>query len=367
MILTLVFLTNLALAQSEADLPAPKDKPYRNLVHPASDIPALTLERAAHPAKSDVHRLIALQSPVKAQLNRGTCSIFSATALLESMLMVKGRVRRGVDLSEEWLQYLTTLRISEEGSTSPINFKLLRKYGQPSESQMPYVGTEWKNKREGLAAKRCGHLPRGEDLKGCLISHRDPNLMRMTDLELLNPISHLYDPEFVTARAEAGYNRGLFFDASNEGEGIVRSASEIHEILAQGIPLALDLNFFNGAWNYPGSARFGVYRSEKLWRQGTVTHPEQGSVDLEYSKRHPEGHSVVVVGYDDEREVEYWMSMTDGTRKKFKRKGVYYFKNSWGERWGRDFAIDGARYPGYGMILQVHAHSHGQFYRLKIN
>jgi hypothetical protein len=53
--------------------------------------------------------------------------------------------------------------------------------------------------------------------------------------------------------------------------------------------------------------------------------------------------------------------------KKFKRKGVYYFKNSWGaSTWGKEFEIDGKNYPGYGMILQVHAHSHGQFYRLSL-
>ncbi len=364
MFLLLLVSASLSWATSNQ----PLDPVYRNLIHPESDI-ELMGEHAPTvlPSKSDVHRLMQQQTKVKSQQNRGTCSIFSSTALLESLLIVNGKVDSSVDLSEEWLQYLTTLRVSEEGSTSPDNFRLLRKYGQPAELRMPYVGTEWLSKAEGLAAKRCGHLARGEELKACLISHRDPGLIKMTDEELLNPISQLYDPEFVTARAEALLNRGEFFPSGEEENGIVRKVSEIHELLAQGIPLTLDLSFYNGAWNYPGMAEHGIYRSEKLWKQGVVTHPEVGSVDYEYSKTHEEGHSVVVVGFDNDREVEYWMSMEDGHRKKFKRKGVYYFKNSWGSStWGKDFTIDGRPYPGYGMILQVHAHAHGQFYRLKL-
>jgi hypothetical protein len=346
----------------------PLDSGYRNLAHPEYDLELMSTESLGVPPKSDIHAMMQRQTSVKSQQNRGTCSIFSATALVETLLVVNGRAGNNLDLSEEWLQYLTTLKIAEEGSTSPDNFKLLRKYGQPVEARMPYVGTEWKTKEEGLAAKRCGHLPRGKALRACLISHRDPNLMRMSDAQLLNPISHLYDPEFVTARAEALINAGTFFTGSAEDDGIVRKVSEIHRILAEGTPLALDLYFYNGAWNYPGSHKVGIYRSEKLWKQGVVTYAEVGSVDRKYSATQDDGHSIVVVGYDDDREVEYWMSMEDGTRKKFKRKGVYYFKNSWGaSTWGKNFEIDGKPYPGYGMILQVEAHSHGQFYHLNLN
>ena len=41
------------------------------------------------PSKSDTEKLIQMQTPVKSQGSRGTCSIFSATALLESLLNVK--------------------------------------------------------------------------------------------------------------------------------------------------------------------------------------------------------------------------------------------------------------------------------------
>lgn len=364
--LSAVLPLTLTTVAARAEL-APLDHAYKNLVHPISQIETFKSDLSDLPSASDVARVIANQTPVKSQKNRGTCSIFSGTALVESMMILTGKVGHDVDLSEEWLQYLTTLHSGEEGSSSPKNFGLLKRYGQPREAAMPYNGETWTNKNKGLAAKRCGHLTRSRALKSCLVSHRDPHLMNMSDAELLDPVASLYDPEFVQARKEALDNRSLFFAGEEEKDGIVRSVHEIHRLLAKGIPLLLDLNFFDGAWNYPGSAKKGIYRSARLWREGVVTHPEKGSKDLALSPKAGEGHSIVVVGYDDNREVEYVMSMKDGSRKRFKRKGVYYFKNSWGSStWGHDFKIDGVPYPGYGMILQVHAHTHGQFYRLRV-
>ena len=133
----------------------------------------------------------------------------------------------------------------------------------------------------------------------------------------------------------------------------------------RGIPLTLDLDFFYGAWSYAGGRKYGIQASPKLWKQGVVTYPEKGSNDR--AKRDGGGHSVVVVGYDTEREVSYWVKMRDGKRKKFTRRGVYYFKNSWGPTdWGRDFEIDGVKMPGYGMILMDTAHEFGQFFRLAL-
>lgn len=347
------------------------DRPYKDLQHPVRDMTPFSQRALALPAKSDLQRTLQTVTEVRDQAHRGTCSIFSATALVESLMIQSGFADRSVDMSEEWLQYLTTLQISEEGSDSPANFRLLRKHGIPTEKEMPYVGTDWTSKSRGLAAKRCGHLERGADLKACLISHRDRGLIDLSDKELLNPISHLYDPEFVTARESAKRYRDLLFAGTERG-GIVHSVNEIHLLLAQGTPLTLEFDFYYGSWNHPEATKYGINRSPRLWREGTVTHPDPGSADLANSKRSPSGHSVLVVGYDDEREVQYWVRMQDGSKRKVSRKGVYYFKNSWGKPkdssdWGWDFTIEGRRYPGYGMILQDHAHDHGQFFRLNMN
>ena len=88
-------------------------------------------------------------------------------------------------------------------------------------------------------------------------------------------------------------------------------------------------------------------------------------MDLAHSNEHSAGHSVVVVGYDDEREIEYQVKMKNGRTKKFKRKGVYYFKNSWGTtNFGTTTEIEGKVFPGYGIISQDYAEEYGQFFKL---
>lgn len=361
LILVLSLLASQAFAQK-------LDRPYKNLVHPTKDMTLFSQEQQSIPRKSDVNAMMRTVTSVKNQDNRGTCSIFSATALVEALMVQTGRAGIGVDMSEEWLQYLTTLQSGEEGSDSPTNFNLLKLYGIPTEAQMPYIGSAWTSKYQGWGIRRCGHLPRGIALRACLISHRDPNLMNKTDSELLDHTHFLYDPEFVAARASAVFYRDQLFDPANTEGGLVTSVNEIHRLLAAGIPMTMEFDFYYGAWNHPEAKKWGINRSPRLWRQGAVTYPEKGSTDLAYSKRSPAGHSVLVVGYDNEREISYWVRMKDGTKKKVTRKGVYYFKNSWGlpepGGWGSEFEIDGVRYPGYGMMLQDHAHDHGQFFRL---
>jgi hypothetical protein len=307
--------------------------------------------------------MIAQQSPVKDQASRGTCSIFSATALIESMLIVNGFMKPDVDMSEEWLQYLTTQSSPTEGSISPDNFKLLRDWGIASEANLPYGGEGWTSKASGLAAARCGHLPRGLKLRACLISHRDPDLLQMGDKELSNPNDVHYDPEFIHARQEALENRDRYLSKKSNKDGVVPTVSEIKSLLAAGIPLTLDIDFFYGAWNYENKK--GIFTSKKAWQEGVITYPEKGSVDR--GLRDSGGHSVVVVGYDDEVEVKYKVSMRDGSNKWFTRKGVYYIKNSWGTTdWGKNFTVGGRRFPGYGMILQDNAHEYGQFFHLDL-
>jgi hypothetical protein len=59
--------------------------------------------------------------------------------------------------------------------------------------------------------------------------------------------------------------------------------------------------------------------------------------------------------------------MKDGTTKKFTYKGVYYFKNSWGtSSFGRDFTIDGEKFPGYGMMVAKYAEEQGQFFQMPL-
>jgi hypothetical protein len=362
-----LFLVSLASAPLAMADDAPLSNRFKSLVHP--EVSLFRLENAA--ARNNVAALLAKQTPVKAQLNRGTCSIFSATALLESMLIVERKATTSIDLSEEWLQYLISQTTDEEGSESNLNFRALRTYGQPSEAKLPYNGESWEETRTELADKRCGHL-KGFAEKSCLVSHRDPALLKKSDSELSDPSSVHYDLEFLAARKEAFVNKERFFSGGSSGipaggGGIVGSTNAVKSLLDKGIPLTLDLDFFYGSWNHREAEGLGINRDAKLWSKGVVTYPEERSADREYSNKEPAGHSVVVVGYDDNVVVTFQAKMTDGRMKTFKRKGVYYFKNSWGtDKFGAEFALAGKKYPGYGMITQDYAHEFGQFFQLKL-
>lgn len=367
---TLIFslmIFSLGSATAFGDEVAPLDPPYQNLQHPKvvkkfifADVTTFSSKK-----KVTVDQVIAQQSPVKSQVERGTCSIFSATALLENLLIKKGEPST-IDLSEEWLQYLVSQSTSEEGSYSSRNFDLLISYGQPFENSLPYIGSKWHDLNSYGARDKCGHLENKPTLPNCLVAHRDPALLRLADEHLLDFNSAFYDPQFYMARTEAKLNKDKFFSSKTKRETLW-STADIKERLDQGQALILDISFFYGAWNHRTAETLGIFRDMDLWEQGIVTFPEEGTMDRQQSATQPAGHSVMVVGYDDERVIEFTTNMADGTRKTFKRKGVYYFKNSWGaSAFGITTTIGNQIYPGYGMITQDYANAYGSFHTLTL-
>lgn len=337
------------------------DNKYENLVHPKVDRGAIN---KATP-KSDTESVIAFQSPVRSQMARGTCSIFSATAYLEGLLIKKGEFDQGIDLSEEWLQYTAVRNKTSDGSYAGSNFEAIRRYGMPYETTLPYIGEDWVEVFNIFKDKRCGHLS-GNQQKSCYIVHRDPTLLTLSDEQILDESKPFYDPEFVTARTEAVQFRTdhIQFASTNY---YMSNVSQIKGALLQGYPIILEIDFYYGAWNHRKADELGIGRDMDQWYQGIVTNPEYGSMDLQESKKKPAGHSILVVGFDDNKIVKKKIKMADGTMKTFTYKGVYYFKNSWGaDSFGRDFQVDGNNYPGYGMIVQKHAHKDGAFYVLPL-
>lgn len=377
MLAFLLFSSQVAMAQDElnsVESDAPLDIGYENLVHPTVDGTGTGfVENLDQPlnlmnARNDVVSLIASQTPVKSQSKRNTCTIFSATALLESMMIIRGKADSRYDLSEEWLQYLISQNHGSEFSSSRSNFKALRLYGQSSEDAMPYIGEKWKDlSSSNLAQKRCGRLA-DTRLQQCLVAHRDPSLMSQSSETLSNPSSPYFDPEFLNARNEARKNKALFY-GSGEGTGavVVTSTSRIKELLRKGIPVSVDVNFYYGSWNHGAADKLGIDRDPGLFSSGIVTFPEPGSIDKAISPTKSAGHSVVLVGYDDTVTVRYTKKMTNGETKTFTRTGVYYFKNSWGTSgFGSSFRLDNRRHPGYGVITQDYANQYGQFHEFRL-
>jgi hypothetical protein len=355
------------------------DPAYKNLKHPLVNDKVNSLSRFFDldinnpnnpPAKVDTSRsdildMLAKMTPVRNQLARGTCSIFSSTAMFESMLVIKGEATTAIDLSEEWLEYLVTRATGTEGSTSSANFDAILDNGDVTETALPYIGETWSDVTDStLAQQRCGTLS-DDDLAKCLLGHRDPNLFDAPLTELAISTDHLYDPDFLAARnAATSFQKTL---QVSDRDYTVDNTADIKALLRQGIPVSVEVSFYYGAWNHGGGDALGMTRNMDDWAKGIVFYPEVGSIDRDRSPEQPDGHSVLIIGYDDNVVLTKAVQMTDGTTQTFTRTGVYYFKNSWGtDNFGPLAMIDGKSFPGYGTMSQDYANEFGQFYQLPL-
>ena len=358
---TILFTLNTNILASEADKndSAYLDSKYQNLVHPKKS--NLMTKDFSSPS-NDTQSVIANQTPIRSQAARGTCSIFSATAYIEGLLVKKGYANTSINLSEEWLEYIAVRNKLSDGSSAPSNFEAIQNYGMASEQSLPYIGEDWTEVNNPLKDDRCGKLT-GTTQKSCLIVHRDPKLITMKDDQIKSSYG---DTEFINARAEANdlKNKSIHFANSNYN---IYDVNTVKQVLLSGTPVVLEVDFYYGAWNHREADEFGIDRNADHFAKGIVAYPEVGSVDFEESPKHPAGHSILVVGFDDNKIVEKTIKMTDGSMKKFTYKGVYYFKNSWGTgSFGKDFEINSVKYPGYGMMVQKYAEEQGQFFQISL-
>ncbi len=340
---------------------APLDAPYSDHRPPQDDS-----EFNKSLGRSDVTANIGWQTPVRSQGYRGTCSIFSAIALLESRMRIRYGFTTDLDLSEQYLEYLSVRGRTTDGSNSWTNFNNIAQYGIPNEQTLPYDTRDW-SKDTSLGKTRCGYLDReSTNYKSCLVVQRDPQNLFRNDNELLNQNSSLFDPEFVRARTEAAAFKNQYMRFQSY-QYQMSNVSQIKQFLEAGYALTMGIPIYYGAWNHGAGSSEGIETNTEYWHQGLVGHPEPGSVDYQKSPKKAAGHSIVIVGYDDNLEVEVSVKMADGNMKTFRYKGVYFFKNSWGTTsFGKDFQIEGSPYPGYGMITQKYAHQHGTFYHLPL-
>lgn len=365
----LLLFCSTTWAQGQVKEGAYLDPAYNNLIRPVVD--DLRAQKTDVPS-SDVLSTIQLQSPVRSQGSRGTCSIFSATALVEFLLIRQGQADAfNVDLSEQYLQYMVNAGSTSEGSNASRNFYAIlgksgrakRDSGMAQERTLPYNSSAL-TQFSTLGSKRCGHLD-GQSLESCLIIQRDPENIYRSIEELLDSSRPYYDPNLARARQEAREFKQKYL--GNARYKRVYTTSEAKKSLEQGEVVILELDFYYGAWNHSQSAGLGLQRNMQHWYQGIVGYAPYGSMDRRESLKKRAGHSIVLVGYDNEKTVETKVLMKDGSEKTFTYQGVYYFKNSWGtSSFGKDFEYKGQKLPGYGMITQEYAHSEGSFYKFSM-
>ncbi|HEY3356666.1 MAG TPA: proprotein convertase P-domain-containing protein, partial [Polyangia bacterium] len=112
--------------------------------------------------------------------------------------------------------------------------------------------------------------------------------------------------------------------------------------------VVVGVDFFYQAWSH-GHSKIPVYSA--YMGKGYVMYPN--AKDVEESHKERAGHGILLVGWDDDVEIQKIAAdgtlMVDAQGQPVVEKGFYIFKNSWGT--GR-FGVQNPYGPGYGYISQ---------------
>jgi hypothetical protein len=176
------------------------------------------------------------------------------------------------------------------------------------------------------AGMTCGSFT-GTKKTRCLITHMSPD-------------EDKYEDSALDFRKDYGVGRLRY--------RVLQSEEAIKRRLLDNKPVILSIEVFYGAWNHRLMVELGIgQRNMENWEQGIVKNPT--AQDIRLSRTKGAGHSIILVGYNDEDQ-------------------VYYFKNSWGSNsFGVRSDFLGSRSTsGYGSITYDYANSHGTFYDVRL-
>jgi subtilisin-like proprotein convertase family protein len=278
-----------------------------------------------YPAKFD---LVATQSPVRNQASRGVCSIFSTVALMEHLYVKEGTIK-DPDFSEQFLQWSVKNEVRKfqntGGSNAGANLEAINRFGIPMEQAWPYQTSPWNTSHD----ERCT----GDEDKRPVVCHTngDPPETALQQRRWKLPAGRWVSPKERSIKAFMHENK----------VGVIMGGT-----------------FFYQSWNHRLSPLpvNSVYFSE-----GYVLYPN--AEDQESSEKKPAGHSILLVGWDDDLEVPILdkdgKQVLDKDGNPVVEKGFFLFKNSWGTS---GFGIRNAFGPGYGWISMRYVTEHGSIY-----
>lgn len=254
------------------------------------------------------------QSPVKSQGSRGVCSIFSALGLMEHLYLKEGTLT-DPDFSEQFLQWSVKSELKQftdtEGSNSNYNLQAINRYGVVEEADWRYETSPWGASNDPACT--------GEDRPVRCWTNGEPPATALDAQRF-----HLPPGRWISSRRDS-----LKSHMVRTNEAVVIGGA-----------------FYYQSWNHRSSE---LPVDTDLFRKGIVTYPNDE--DKEQAERKPAGHSFVLVGWDDEMEVQ----VRDGEGKKvvdadgnpLMEKGFFLFRNSWGTT---SFGVENEYGPGYGWI-----------------
>jgi C1A family cysteine protease len=314
---------------SDRDPYSPGLSKYEHVFHnvPAnSQLPDIGKADAVYPVKST--ELLAFQSPVKDQNERGVCTIFTTTGLMESLYIKAGMMNPS--FSEQYLQWAVKSQLgilpNAEGSNVANNVDAIHQFGIVEESVDPYRGTQW------TAADDPDCKPDGtetQQLPSKCWTQGDPT-------------------DAMKAAKKFTLPHGKFLNTTD---------IKAH-ITSEHTPVAVGIDFFYQAWNH-GLSTLPIDRNEM--RKGVVRFPND--TDITESHKEKAGHGILIVGWDDNYEVDNvgadGKPVLDANGQPTKQKGFYIFKNSWGTD---VFGVDNDLPHGYGYISQKYIEKYATAY-----
>ena len=271
--------------------------------------------------------LVSLQSPVKSQARRGVCSIFATNALMEHLYLKSGNLPNP-DFSEQFLQWSVKKEVGDftntEGSNAASNLEAISTYGIVQEQAWPYEPDKWTSANDPECT--------GESMPVKCYTNGDP------------PASALAAPRFKLPAGKWVNSK------TNSIKAFMTSKKQA---------VVVGMTFFYQAWNHRLSPI--PVDSATYWKEAVVFYPN--AKDKAESLKKRAGHAIVLVGWDDDKEVqpldEAGKPAVDGAGAPIKEKGFFIFKNSWGTD---RFGTENPHGPGYGYLSFKYVEEYGTVY-----
>jgi C1A family cysteine protease len=263
------------------------------------------------------------QSSVKSQGSRGVCSIFSTVGYMEHLYIAEGTIT-DPDFSEQYLQWSVKFEVNSfpntSGSSGYYNLRALSEFGIPEEEAWPYETSQWSSSDDPDCT--------GDEMPTrCYTNGHPPE--EATDAEKYK----LPRGSYVSTRT-----RDIKSHIYNKKQGVI-----------------VGLDFFYQSWNH---RRSELPTNRDYWKKGYVLYPNDK--DKEISLENRAGHSIQLVGWDDNLEVpivdENGEQLTDENGDPITERGFFLFKNSWGTG---SFGAENPYGDGYGWISFRYVEEYG--------
>lgn len=268
--------------------------------------------------------LVDYQSRVKSQGSRGVCSIF-ATAAFAEHLYIKEGTYASPDFSEQYLQWSVKFEVgsfpNSSGSNASYNLKAINQYGIVAEEYWPYETYQWGSSQDEACDGSDSQPTR------CYTNGEPPQEAR--DAEKFK----LPYARWVSSRPDS-----------------IKAY-----MINKGLGVQCGLTFFYQAWNH---GRSPLPTNRDYWSKGYVLSPNEKDEEESLKKR--AGHSILLVGWDDDLEVQKVDAegnpLVDNQGNPVMEKGFFLFKNSWGTG---SFGRGNPHGDGYGWIAYSYVGEYG--------